>query len=327
MLYAPQLKPNRITSLLAEEARPDESEVKSEAAFQRLVSSYSELPHTPRASSDRGRYPEEAGQDESQREDTPSDDGDDNDSTFAFLPSSSESVNKPCTPASSVNGDDMFISDSPGGAMDIDMVGYSYICLISLLRSFYESPPHLLPFLQLLGLHIGVIRPLQRRVPCALISVNVSHIIFSKLNVPDGKPYIIVDDRYDPYPSSSKRRAVSPSLTYLRESHPSLVSPIIGSRTANGSSRYPIPIAIPISTVSSTASSPTISSYSGPGLSVPRPVSIGSPNVMSSPTMRASMGLASPVMRPVIRVGVRRIEGEEREVEGAGEAVGGLTLG
>jgi len=41
--------------------------------------------------------------------------------------------------------------------------------------------------------------------------------------------------------------------------------------------------------------------------------------------MRSSMGLASPVMRPVPRA--RRGEGEEREVEGAGEAVGGLTLG
>ena len=40
--------------------------------------------------------------------------------------------------------------------------------------------------------------------------------------------------------------------------------------------------------------------------------------------MRSSMGLASPVMRPVPRAWR---EGEEREVEGAGEAVGGLTLG
>jgi hypothetical protein len=47
-------------------------------------------------------------------------------------------------------------------------------------------------------------------------------------------------------------------------------------------------------------------------------------SVSSSPTMRSSMGLASPVIRPVPRP---RREGEEREVEGAGEAVGGLTLG
>lgn len=48
-------------------------------------------------------------------------------------------------------------------------------------------------------------------------------------------------------------------------------------------------------------------------------------SVSSSPTMRSSIGLASPVMRPMPRA--RRVDGEEREVEGAGEAVGGLTLG
>jgi hypothetical protein len=39
------------------------------------------------------------------------------------------------------------------------------------------------------------------------------------------------------------------------------------------------------------------------------------------------MGLASPILRPVARgsVSVRRGD-EEREVEGAGEAVGGMTL-
>jgi hypothetical protein len=121
-----QLKQPRILNLL-QESRPEENEVKSEAAFQRLMSSCSELPiqpRTPRAVSDRGRYPEEAGNDESQREDTPSDD-DNEDSTFAFFPPS-EPINiaKPCTPANSINGDEMnmLLSESPGIAMDIDMV-------------------------------------------------------------------------------------------------------------------------------------------------------------------------------------------------------------
>lgn len=40
------------------------------------------------------------------------------------------------------------------------------------------------------------------------------------------------------------------------------------------------------------------------------------------------MILASPILRPVPRHGMgRRGEEEEREIEGAGEAVGGLTLG
>jgi hypothetical protein len=38
--------------------------------------------------------------------------------------------------------------------------------------------------------------------------------------------------------------------------------------------------------------------------------------------------LASPILRPVPRagLGIRRGEGDDREIEGAGEAVGGLTL-
>jgi hypothetical protein len=82
-------------------------------------------PRTPRSICDRGRYPEEAGQEESQREETPSDDGDEDDSTFSYFPSSSEPMNIPktVTPANSVSGDDMSISESPVvGVMDVDMV-------------------------------------------------------------------------------------------------------------------------------------------------------------------------------------------------------------
>lgn len=90
-------------------------------------------------------------------------------------------------------------------------------------------------------------------------------------------------------------------------------------RPSHTNPRLPIaiPISIPGSTVSSAASSPTIAgSYS---TSFPRPGSIA-----SSPTIRA-MGLASPILRPVLRAG-RRLD-DERDVDGAGEGVGGLSLG
>lgn len=123
-----QIKVPRILTLVSE-SHPEEAEVKSEAQFQRFVASCSDLPlqpRTPRAPSDRGRYPEEADTDDPQREDTPSDDDDDNvapseSSTFAFVPSEPINIAKPVTPAQSVNGDD-FSVESPGAAMDIDMV-------------------------------------------------------------------------------------------------------------------------------------------------------------------------------------------------------------
>lgn len=118
---------------------------------------------------------------------------------------------------------------------------------------------------------------------------------------------IVDDDRFDPYPTSSKRRAVSPSVSFLRENHTSL-SPIYIPRSGS-SSRGPIPVPITSSATGSVASSPI--SHSG---TLP----------FASPTMRSSMGLASPITRPK-RLS-RRIEGEDREVDGTGEAVNGLSL-
>lgn len=128
---AAQVKQPRILNLLHEESRPEESEVKSEAAFQRLIASGVDLPmqpRTPRAASDRGRYPEEAGHDETQREDTPSDDDVHEECAFAFMPNND--VNKPQTPAGSMNGSvncdemNMFVAESQGITfMDVDMVG------------------------------------------------------------------------------------------------------------------------------------------------------------------------------------------------------------
>jgi hypothetical protein len=90
-------------------------------------------PRTSRHVSDRGRYPEEAVEEDIHREDTPSDDGEGDDALFAFLPSGHESINigKPSTPGNSVSVDDlnMYISDAGGAAMDIDTVrGSRFVC-------------------------------------------------------------------------------------------------------------------------------------------------------------------------------------------------------
>jgi len=282
------IKMPRILTLVSE-AHPEEAEVKSEAQFQRFVASCSDLPlppRTPRALSDRGRYPEEAETDEPEREDTPSDDDDDNvdpteSSTFAFG-AHSEPINivKPVTPAQSVNGDD-FSVESPGAAMDIDMPPYGGSPSMNSWR--YTPPPT-----------SSAVRSNKRKF----------------------------DDRYDPYPAN-KRRAVSPSVSLLRESQSSFFP-----RTPN-STRVPMPIPITIpSGINSGSSSPVVSSFNGGSLAGGRPMSIGSASAMSSPTLRAQIGLSSPILRPMIRA--RRdtdaASGREREVEGAGEAVNGLSL-
>lgn len=136
-----QPKPPRLQTLRAE-ARPEESEVKSEAQFQRLLASFSGLPHglgqgrSPRAPSDRGRYPEEApADDEFQREETPSDDGKYTEKHTVQLAKTCAGFDTgdannappiPSTPASSNIGvlEDLGstpgLTDSPG--MDVDVV-------------------------------------------------------------------------------------------------------------------------------------------------------------------------------------------------------------
>ncbi|KAF9015582.1 hypothetical protein BDQ17DRAFT_1418635 [Cyathus striatus] len=295
------LKQPRILNLLAEETRPEEAEVKSEAAFQRLVTSCSELPHTPRTLTDRGRYPEEAGHDEElQREETPSDDEEHIEGgPFAFSPplSTSEPINilktRTLTPvgstSGSLNGDDPMsavmseMSSSLGAsAMDIDMPtgspAMSTMVSTPMNQWRYTPPPT----------STSAVRSNKRKL----------------------------DDRFDPYPTASKRRAVSPSLMYLRDAHTNIGSP--ASRSTSSRIPIAIPINIPNSTTSSATSSPTISSSYPTSFS--RPVSI-----TSSPTLRATMGLASPILRPIPRTG-RRVDEDEREVEGAGDAVGCLTL-
>ncbi|THV07613.1 hypothetical protein K435DRAFT_772483, partial [Dendrothele bispora CBS 962.96] len=288
------VKQPRIATLLAE-SRPIENEVKSEAAFQRLLASGAELPmppHTPRPSSDRGRYPEEAGHDDFQREETPSDDEELDDEPSGPIPSSiSEPINiarshASHTPASSVSGDDlnsMSISESPCTTpMEIDLPfgspSFSSVSSIPMNHWRYTPPPT-----------TSVVRSNKRKL----------------------------EDRFDPYPSSSKRRAVSPSVSFLRDNHP-----IIGSPVSRSNPRLPIaiPVSVPGSSTNSATSSPTIGSYS---TSISRSVPM-----TSSPTMRASVGLSSPILRPVPRAGIR-LQGdhnEDREIEGAGDGVGSLTL-
>ncbi|KAA1468052.1 hypothetical protein DENSPDRAFT_366285 [Dentipellis sp. KUC8613] len=281
----------RILNLLSE-SRPDENEVKSEAQFQRLVASFSELPtqpRTPRAPSDRGRYPEEVGEDV-QREDTPSDDGEDQEFAFAFAPPPSTEpipMSKPRTPVpsvgGSVNGDDLAL-DSPigGAAMDVDVSsGYGSPSISTSLHQWRYTPPPT----------ASAVRTNKRK-----------H-----------------DDRFDPYPTASKRRAVSPSISFLRDSHSSL-SPIYIPRSSSSSSR---PIAIPIasSSTNSVTSSPTVSTSA---LALSRQ-NFGPSSVASSPTMRSSMSLASPIARP-LRLGNRKSELDDREIRGAGDGVNGLSL-
>jgi len=118
------------------ESRPEDTEVKSEAAFQRLITSCSELPtqpRTPRPLTDRGRYPEEAGLEESPREDTPSDDEDQFDEEpFAFpTPGGSEPIPIRKPAGNGNNFDDLNMSTSATSStgtlsMDVDMVASSY---------------------------------------------------------------------------------------------------------------------------------------------------------------------------------------------------------
>ena len=150
-----KLKPPRILNLLAE-SRPEDAEVKSEAAFQRLVASVSELPaapRTPRTFTDRGRYPEEAGQEENTREDSPSDDEEPEaeEGTFAFSappPSATQPINimKPRTRAGSINGDDagMSISETSSsfGAIVMDVDGVSvYKYILCVVADVYRLQP------------------------------------------------------------------------------------------------------------------------------------------------------------------------------------------
>ncbi|KZS95909.1 hypothetical protein SISNIDRAFT_483326 [Sistotremastrum niveocremeum HHB9708] len=276
------LRPPRLLTLLTE-AHPLDNEVKSEAQFQRLLATCSGLPigqpRTPRAMSDRGRYPEEAGGEEQNEDDNVSED-DDVDSNVAT------------GPATVIAPDDQTMSepasfrDSPNGTfMDIDTP----------LPTSFGSP-------SASTLLSNVPPPTWRQTP----PPTASAVRPNKRK----RGSMIEEQRYDPYPISAKRRAVSPSMSALRES-------LSYSMTT--------PIAIPRSPVVRTSMSVTSSPGGLPmNIMQPRPMSIVSSPVLSSPQLRP-VAMASPVVRPLPRL----TSGERgmREVEGAGEAVNNLSLG
>ncbi|EJD03672.1 uncharacterized protein FOMMEDRAFT_167014 [Fomitiporia mediterranea MF3/22] len=316
-------KPARLLSLRAE-ARPDEIEVKHEAQVQRLLASFSGLPpglgptRSARTASNRGRFPEEAGEDEEfQREDTPSDDGEVKDDVSSTIfnykvPVGSDPINiaKPSTPVPSVLGTPegsqgcfRGISESPG--MDIDVPMYA-------IGSPAIPPP--------------VVPPQQwRQTPPPTSASSAVRTAKRKY-----------EDRFDPYAPSAKRRAVSPSISHLKDRD--LVSPIVIPRSPVLKPRK----SFSQSQTNSTTSSPTVSNsasgyFNGNGNLYSLPLSGNghhrsgsSSSVVSSPTVRASMILASPILRPVPRLaaGLRRAaEDEEKIVDGAGENLKELNIG
>ena len=183
-----QLKLPRILNLVRESSRPDENEVKSEAQFQRLVASFSELPmqpRTPRAPSDRGRYPEEVSEERDlQRCQTPSDDSDYEEADsipFAFAPPTQEPITiRTRTPGASVSGSlcgDDLSAHSPGAAMDIDMVRVLPFVVISdvILRSCARSPHlYLARPPQAHFINGGTHRPQHHPQQCAQVNENAS---------------------------------------------------------------------------------------------------------------------------------------------------------
>ncbi|KAI5836502.1 hypothetical protein K523DRAFT_318903 [Schizophyllum commune Tattone D] len=125
------LRPPRLLNLLSEaEARPEESEARGEAVFQRLVASGTELAAfpSPRNAHDRGRFPEEAPSEDGDQGDESDDDSDEEDNAF-MTASAPIPIGKPRTPAGSVCGDDpaMQVSESPsaGSLMDVDLPSIS----------------------------------------------------------------------------------------------------------------------------------------------------------------------------------------------------------
>ncbi|KAF8516690.1 hypothetical protein BU17DRAFT_67308 [Hysterangium stoloniferum] len=295
-------KPARLLDLRSEINSPIESELKSEAQFQRLLASYTitglpsskTFPHTPRprAWSDRGRYPEEAVGDDDvdQGVESASDDGDDVDNSgqsMSITPGGSggSGEDHPMTIDTNVNN---------GFMMDIDQAWH--LCCPRMLRTDSTQPSS----------HSAISSPTQWRQTPPPTSSRSNKRKF--------------DDRYDPYPLAVKRRAVSPALHVHPHHHHSHSH----SHSPRGSISHPsaIAIAIPIPRgTRSVTSSPVMRPTSSP---VMRPSSFGH-------------GTSSPTMRPIARLpplaslrggsdSEKEREKNRKNVEGAGEAVGCLSL-
>ncbi|TFY64295.1 hypothetical protein EVJ58_g2729 [Rhodofomes roseus] len=269
-----KLKPPRIRSLLSE-SRPEEDDVRSEAQFQRLVASFCELPSPHRVQ----RPPSDRGRypEEADVEEPQREDtpSDDDGELDDSVPFSFvEPIAISKSVTPAASVNGEDMLESPGGAaMDVD-VPSSLVGSPAASSWRYTPPPT-----------SSAVRTNKRKM----------------------------DDRYDPYPTANKRRAVSPSISFLRDNQPSLFNP----RTP-GTPRLSMPIPIPVQGPSSATSSPIVGSSSSF-------FNRGPASALSSPTLRAQIGLGSPVLRPIIPR-PRRYGDEEREVEGAGDGVNGLSL-
>lgn len=139
-------------------------------------------PRTPSTMSNRGRYPEEACEDDYQREETPSDDEGEDEPSYASSMSEPIAIRNR-TPAGSVNGDDlntMSISESPSFssissmAMDVDVVSeFSRFYMGFLTTKYSHLCPLPFPRFRPLRYIIGA-TPLPRLpVSCGQTNVNV----------------------------------------------------------------------------------------------------------------------------------------------------------
>lgn len=175
------LKPPRLIDIKTELKSPIESELKSEAQFQRLVASYSNagfpinrnVPRTPRSWLDRGRYPEEAvvGDDDLNNDYESGSDDDENTTAPGSVHSVSVTPSGSGASISGGSGEDqpmtLDTSFTSGFMMDIDMVRKSLFNRFSLTHSLYSNR-----YQQLARLHNGVkLLPLHL---VARINVNVS---------------------------------------------------------------------------------------------------------------------------------------------------------
>ncbi|KAG8852943.1 hypothetical protein FRB96_008462 [Tulasnella sp. 330] len=324
-----------------------ETEVKSEAAFQRFVTSHADLPtpfrnypRTPRSRTsttgsgpltalggrqpatlypdDRGRFPEEARvEDECAAEDDDdgSSDGFGADDAESAAGATAMSFTEESVMEAGMSGSKLGLShagssgslgailDSPGVGMDLDTG-------IGGPQFSYGNSPISGPNGSNGSLSLNGSGSWRHTPPPSNSSGRVSKRKF--------------DDRYDPYPSA-KRRAVSPAVSLSSyqhsHSHGSLASPITLPR-----SPISIPRQLPPSATSSPIMRPVVRlserySISGGGGMMN---GSGSSGMMTSGIGLVGMGLGGGVSWSSATGTVSKAE--EKEVSGAGDGVGSLTL-
>ncbi|TRM65914.1 hypothetical protein BD626DRAFT_486214 [Schizophyllum amplum] len=321
------------------------------AVFQRLLASGTELAAfpSPRHSHDRGRFPEEARSENGEHGSESDDDSDEEDNN-------KRSWRPPRTPAGSVCGDEltMGVSESPGAGslMDVDMPSVSpsvsSMSVSSTPAHQWRSTP---PPTQ------SVVRTNKRKrtlddrydpYPSAAkrraaspslvragspsfmrsVSPYVGRGVSPHLHSPRATPRMpLAIPKSIPGSSCSSAAALFGGAIFGGSINGGSAS---GPNTSNAPSGMASCSSSSSMSTSTSFSGPSAnyagspyaspSTHSGPGLAFARPA-----GMTASPTLRTSMGLASPILRPVVRSWLR--EEEEPEVEGAGERVNGLSLG